>query len=386
VQEDLGLYFHIPFCERLCHYCDFAKTARYAAADVTRYLGQLQSHFNSIQARHQQYRYGSVFFGGGTPGLLSKEYEALFRAFRPYLLPQSEISLEANPNNISIEKLVAWRDLGFNRLSIGVQSFSDIGLKFLTRDHSEGVAKEAIALASKYFENFNIDLIYGWHKQTEKLWRADLEQAVSLGVPHLSLYNLTYEANTPIGRRNIRGLVPSTADEKLFNFYTIACELLAEAGYVHDEVSNWSKPGKSCLHNAGYWRGAHYVGVGAGAHGYLPAEGSAIGKRYYYGKQTPKFLNMNEDFYKVNRDEGIVFEERSEEDWLMEYIGSSFRTKRGCDLEKIKQVIGKNMKPRPVVQRGLDEKLLMLENGHIKASSPEWFRENSWAVELIMSF
>ncbi len=281
-EKPFSLYIHIPFCSRLCHYCDFAKTARFDEALVRDYLRRLGEDLglwlSSPYFRGR--RIHSIFLGGGTPGLFSQEYDKLFSILADKLSDDGEVSIEANPNDITLEKLSLWRDLGFNRLSIGVQTFSTLGLKALTRDHSSQGALSAIHLARNYFDNLNIDLIYGWPGQTETDLQNDLELACSLDLGHLSLYNLTLEPSTPLGKSYLRRNKDIHSDDRLADFYKLIRETLKQNNFLHDEVSNWSKPGYSCLHNWNYWQGKDYLGLGVGAHGFLSDERKG-GTRYF---------------------------------------------------------------------------------------------------------
>ena len=204
-----------------------------------------------------------------------------------YLDASSEITIEANPEHITEEKLKIWRDVGFNRLSLGVQTFNETGLKFLTRTHNEKSARASIELAMKHFSNVNADLIYGWSGQSEQTWLRDLEIMTAIRLQHVSLYSLTYEPATVIGRRKERGLIVPDTDERLAAYYDTAKTQLKKAGYLHEEISNWHTAGNEAFHNNLYWTAQNYIGVGLGAHGYLPSEG-----RFDYVIVFPKNWNQ----------------------------------------------------------------------------------------------
>lgn len=366
-----GLYIHIPFCAALCHYCDFAKTALYNDEQVKTYFASLQTDLRYWLARTDA-SISSVFFGGGTPGLFAAEYAPLMAIIHDRLADGAEVSLEANPNNITREKLLAWQNLGFNRLSIGVQSFDPRGLAYLTRDHDAPGAEASIEAALKVFPSLNIDLIYGWGRQDLASWSHDLSRASALGVPHLSLYCLTYEEGTTLGRKLRRGLVAREPDEALVKHYDLARLRLSEAGYNQEEVSNWAKPGFTCRHNWLYWSDRFFIGVGAGAHGYI--ESGAFGMRYSYAKELRRYLSR----------EPYVEDPRSGDDWLLEYVGSSLRTQRGADLALIFQKTGLSFRPTPIIERGIKEGLVSVGTS-IRLEPAEWFREAAWALELVAS-
>ncbi len=369
--NQLGLYIHIPFCSALCHYCDFAKTALYTSDHVTNYFRKAEADL-LVWLGANEHPITSVFFGGGTPGLFTREYASLFDHIRPHLANEAEISLEANPHNITADNLAAWRGLGFNRLSIGIQTMDDQGLKVLTRDHSGSDAFAAMDLANKYFKNLNVDLIYGWPGQTAEIWRKDLEVVAAAGVTHLSLYCLTFEEQTTMGRKLRRGLVHAANDDTLAERYNYARRYLADVGFDHDEVSNWAKPGFSCRHNWLYWSDQPFIGIGAGAHGYLPQ--GDVGMRYSYSKDLKHFL----------RGDTHQIDPRAKDDWLLEYIGSSLRTIRGTDLELIARKTGLTLEPNGVIQRGVAEGMLSLGRSAQLVAS-EWFREVAWSLALYES-
>jgi len=378
-----GLYLHIPFCHRVCHYCDFTKTARYDAATVAAYLAQLTAHC-AARLDFDERPVTSVFLGGGTPGMFAEEYAALFATISRHTSAGCEITIEANPNDITTERLKIWRDLGVNRLSVGVQTFAEDGLRFLTREHSAAVSRQALAAAMQVFANVNADLIYGWRGQTIASWEADLRTAVGSGVPHLSLYNLTYEPSTVIGRRVTRGIAAPTADDELLAYYQLACAELGTAGYQHEEISNWSRPGFSCQHNWLYWSGATYAGVGSGAHGFLPGP-AAIGVRYSYPKPLRSFLLLP-PVTAVDDDCGLGIDRRDSDAWLLEFIVSFLRTTGGTDLQRATVVSGKEFRPNGILQRGLDEGVVTIAEGRLLLSEAAWFVENAWSLQAFLSF
>ena len=303
IHKKIGLYIHIPFCSQICHYCDFAKTARWQEESVKSYFAGLENHLQfwcSHYLKKNLYKFPLFFFGGGTPGLFDKEYEKIFLLIRPYLTDTCEVTLELNPNNISTDSLSIWKNIGINRLSIGVQSFSESGLKFLKRDHSSMEAYRNIELAKKYFGNINIDLIYAWPGQKAESWDRDLNLVTDLDVQHLSLYDLHYAAGTPIGRAKERGKIKALPELENENRYERACEVLAASSFVHEEVANWSKAKYSCKHNWLYWQDSYFIGLGLGAWGYLPLENNPIGLRYSYTRKEKDFLNSKINFTTVD--------------------------------------------------------------------------------------
>lgn len=396
----LGLYYHIPFCSRLCHYCDFVKTALFSGEQQQAYLAalvkstELWLEQRAELAGTDAFAFSSVFFGGGTPSLLAAEYAPLFAAFRPHLQTEAEITLEANPEHISAERLALWRELGINRLSLGVQSFQSAGLKFLTREHSPEQAVAAVRLARQYIQNVNIDLIYGWPGQSPALWREDLEQALGLGVQHLSLYSLTYEGQTPFARRVQRGVLEPAADEALLALYELACARLKTAGMVHEEVSNWALPGYESRHNALYWHGSSYLGIGAGAHSYLRDLGpwglrwkvnsSWRGFSHVYAKEAGAGATSIREL--LGRGGHELEEGRDAEALILEEVSSGLRTLKGVNLDALCKKTGYKWRPRPSLVQAFEQNWLSLDaGGQLRLTESEWFRETRWSLEVAMS-
>jgi oxygen-independent coproporphyrinogen-3 oxidase len=396
LNERSGLYLHIPWCRQICHYCDFAKTANHSPELRLKFLDTLYLQTNAWLTWYREKDssgLSSVFFGGGTPSLYTSEYESLMTLVRAHSKSHAEITLEANPDDITIESLKVWRGLGFNRISLGVQSFDPLGLKAMHRIHSKDQAIKAVEMALSIFPTVNIDLIYGWQTQTISSWEEDLKTAVNLNVPHLSLYNLTYEPRTVIGRMAARGKIEPADDKSLEFYYLIACAHLAKAGFIHEEVSNWSKPGHSCSHNWLYWSDRPYLGVGPGAHGYLPQD-DGIGIRYAYDRNERSFTSSSSSVSQLVNPSvlpvaGIVIEDdRSIESWIIEAIGSSLRTERGVDLAYISRKSGKPFKIGKKLEAGISSGALkLIENEQRLIASPnEWFREHYWALAVIAGF
>jgi oxygen-independent coproporphyrinogen-3 oxidase len=262
----LALYVHIPWCVRKCPYCDFNSHERTGALPEKEYLASLfrdiENHLPAVWGR----RIVSIFIGGGTPSLFSPEsVDALLSGVRSRLQvePHAEITLEANPGTVEAARFRGFRDAGVNRISIGVQSFDDRMLARLGRIHSAAEARKAVEAALASFDNVNLDLMYALPGQTAAMARADLEQAIACGAPHLSAYQLTIEPNTVFYSRPPE--LPehdAAADMQL-----AAEEALGAAGYEHYETSAFARPGQRCRHNLNYWEFGDYLGIGAGAHG-----------------------------------------------------------------------------------------------------------------------
>jgi len=270
----LALYVHIPFCQAKCPYCDFNS---YAGLDglMTPYVDALIAEMALWREATRDARVTTVFFGGGTPSFLPlAETERIFAAIRRSFSagggPDAEMTVEANPGSADATRLDGLRRLGFNRLSLGVQSFQDDDLRLLGRVHSASEAREAHRAARRAgFENVNLDLIYGLPGQPLAAWQRTLAEAIALRPEHLSLYALTLEEGTPLAADVAHGRLPAPDPDLAADMYLWAGEALAAAGYQQYEISNWALSGRRCRHNLVYWRNQPYLGLGAGAHSCL---------------------------------------------------------------------------------------------------------------------
>ena len=268
----LSLYFHIPFCLSKCYYCDFNSYAGLSWL-IPQYVEALKEEMQLYAKGIWQFEIATIYFGGGTPSLLPmnavscilKTCSELFN-----MPPGLEVTLEANPGTIDQSFLSLLRQSGVNRLSLGVQSFSDSELKLLGRVHSAVEAKEAYLAAKEAgFENINIDLLYALPRQTINDWQNNLVEVIKLNPEHLSLYPLTLEPGTPLANAVASGSLPKPNADLVADMYLLAKHELVKGGYNHYEISNWALPGKECQHNLTYWKNEPYLGFGAGAHSYL---------------------------------------------------------------------------------------------------------------------
>ena len=270
--EPLSLYLHIPFCTAKCGYCDFNSYAGHEHL-IPSYSQALVREAQLWRSATASRPVTTVFFGGGTPSLVPlDELATVMDALRSNfdIAPEAEVTLEANPGSLDEPYLRGLLDLGFNRLSLGVQSFHDDELRALDRLHSADDARQACrALREAGFANLNLDLIFGLPEQSMERWQASVEEALSLRPEHLSLYALTVEEGTPLARDVARGRTPAPDPDAQADQYEWTVSRMARAGFEHYEISNWARPGRRCRHNLTYWECREYLGLGAGAHSYL---------------------------------------------------------------------------------------------------------------------
>jgi oxygen-independent coproporphyrinogen-3 oxidase len=278
-----SLYFHIPFCEKKCLYCDFYSVE--TATALEDFLAALVREVAAYREFGTKEPVETLFFGGGTPSLLSaSQLERILNAVRSSfsVLSDAEITLEANPGTVNRDKLRAYRDQGVNRLSFGIQSFDEEELRFLSRIHDRRQALAAIEDGrAAGFDNLSFDLIYSLPGQTREQWEATLRTALGLGPTHISAYGLIVEEQTPLARMVAAGLVtpnPSEAEAALYEV-TMAC--LERAGYEHYEVSSYARPGYRCRHNLAYWSHKNYLGFGPSGHSFWHALDWREGRRWW---------------------------------------------------------------------------------------------------------
>jgi oxygen-independent coproporphyrinogen III oxidase len=329
-----GLYLHIPFCKQACHYCDFHFSTN---QEIKSALIHAIANELTIQ---KDYLKGDVlktiYFGGGTPSLLSdNELDVIFRAINENfsLTPDAEISLEANPDDLSKEKLQSIKNAGINRLSIGIQTFDDALLKFLNRAHSKQCAiqsvKDAVSLG---FKNISLDLIYAIPGLDTAAWKGNIHQALALEPVHISSYSLTIEEKTAFGRWSANGKLRAVEDDTAAEQLEILMDELGSAGFDQYEVSNFGKPNFYSQHNSSYWKQEKYLGVGPSAHSF-----NGISRQYNVA---------NNHLYMKAIAKGEIpaeVELLSREDKINEYILTTLRTSWGCNLNYLKKEFEYNL-------------------------------------------
>jgi len=335
-----GVYIHIPYCVTKCPYCDFNSHGVGNSFPEGEYsqsvLGELELYADHFRGR----RVTSIFFGGGTPSLfdpssigriISKVYELAS------VSDEAEISLEVNPKTADVSKLKGLRDAGVNRVSVGIQSFSERKLKFLGRintpEDSRQILKDVIAAG---FDNFNFDLMYGTTGETSRELRSDLEQAVGFGSNHISAYCLTIEDGTAFGKMYKLGKLKLPKDERLSEFITYTSQYLETAGYGRYEISNFAKPGFECRHNLLYWNSDEYLGVGAGAHSHLNGADNSWGTRWGNIRNPSSYIKA-----VAGGDKPVDFlEELQKQEALEDRIIMGMRLQGGLDIEEIEARYG----------------------------------------------
>jgi oxygen-independent coproporphyrinogen III oxidase len=327
-----GIYIHIPFCKKICSYCDFYKVI--SKEDNSLFIKALLKEAEIRGNYLAGEVISTIYIGGGTPSVLSLEdikniLEKIFLLF--HIDDNCEITIELNPDDIDLHYLIGLKDLGINRVSLGVQSWRDKDLKLLNRRHSAAQAEKALNFSfDAGFENITIDLIYGIPGMSSSDWMANLDKTFSFNIKHLSAYHLTIEPGTIFGKMKERGLFTEIDEEESANQFNILIEKSEKAGFIHYEISNFGKEGFFSKHNTNYWRQINYLGLGPSAHSFNNYS------RQWNIKNVNSYIksiNSNKSFY-----EG---EELSVKNRFNEYIMTSLRTMWGIDLDFVETAFEK---------------------------------------------
>lgn len=347
-----GIYIHIPFCKTRCIYCDFYSTTR--SELKKRYIRALCQELRMRQDYLEGATIETIYFGGGTPSQLDEEdFRLVFSTIGEVygLEDTKEITLEANPDDLTEEYVTMLRHLPFNRISMGIQTFDDATLKLLNRRHNATQAIEAVGRCRRAgFENISIDLIYGLPGETDERWERDLEQAVSLNVEHISAYHLTYEEGTRIYELLQAHRIREVDEESSVRFFSTLIDTLGAAGYEHYEISNFCRPGKHSRHNTSYWKGIPYLGCGPSAHSFNTHTREwnvASLEEYMHGIETDR-----RKFETEYRDRATCYNE---------CIMTCIRTRWGVPLKYVEQKFGTEM-----WQYCMDMATPHLESGKLK--------------------
>lgn len=330
-----GIYIHVPFCKTRCIYCDFYSTTRSELKQ--RYIHALCQELRSRKDYLKGEAVETIYFGGGTPSQLDLEdFRQVFETIEAEygMKTVKEMTLEANPDDLTEAYVAMLRALPFNRISMGIQTFDDPTLKLLNRRHNATQAIEAVERCRKAgFRNISIDLIYGLPGETDERWKQDLQQAVSLNVEHISAYHLTYEEGTRIYEMLHTHVIREVDEDSSVGFFSTLMDVLGAAGYEHYEISNFCKPGMYSRHNTAYWKGIPYLGCGPSAHSFNTE------MREWNVASLEKYISSIEEGHRSSETEVLDKETR-----YNEYIMTSLRTMWGVSLENVEQKFGKELR------------------------------------------
>jgi len=360
IDAGFGIYIHWPFCEAKCPYCDFnSHVARQIDHRVwaKAYVAELERYREELGPVPIQ----SVFFGGGTPSLMEPEIvETILLCLSESwgFAQKPEITMEANPSSVESGRFRDYRNAGVNRISLGIQSLNDDDLKSLGRIHTADEGRRAISIAQEVFPRVSFDLMYARQNQSLAAWQSELAEALSFGVTHLSLYQLTIENGTAFGRRFKKGKLPGLPDQDLAaDMYLVTQDATAAAGLPAYEISNHAADGAQSRHNLIYWRGGDYVGIGPGAHGRIAAHGQRI------ATDTP--LEPEAWLAAVECGSGDKSRETlTARDTALEYLMMSLRLVEGCDLRRLPSTFLNMAKINELRDMGA----LEMTNSHLRAT------------------
>ena len=327
-----AIYIHIPFCKQACHYCDF-----HFSTSMKRKEEIVLALIREIQLRKNEFHgeiIETIYFGGGTPSVLTNAeilslIEAVYENFE--VIENPEITLEANPDDLSEERIIALSKTPINRLSIGIQSFFEDDLKLMNRAHNSDEAQKSLAIATKYFDNISVDLIYGIPGLTNEMWVENIETALSFGIPHISSYALTVEPKTALHKLIQTGKIAEPKDDVAQDHFEVLVKTLTEKGFIHYELSNFGKPDYFSQNNSSYWLGKKYLGIGPSAHS-------------FDGKSRSWNIANNMLYLKSILADKLPHEVEilTQQDRYNEYVMTGLRTIWGVSLERIEKEFGKD--------------------------------------------
>lgn len=371
-----GIYIHIPFCKQACHYCDF-----HFSTSLKKKSELVNALVKELQLRKDEFKNISIetiYFGGGTPSLLTNDELRLLidEVYKNYkVVDHPEITLEANPDDLTPQRIIDLTHTPINRLSIGIQSFFEDDLKLMNRAHNAAEAKECLSVATRHFDNISIDLIYGIPGLTNENWIKNIETALSFNIPHISSYALTVEPKTALETFIKKGIIQNVDDDLGQEQFHLLIETLEAHDFVHYELSNFGKPNFFSKNNSAYWQGKPYIGIGPSAHSFNGNQ------RGWNVRNNSKYIQSLE-----NNQLPIEIETLSTTDKYNEYVMTGLRTIWGVSVEKVASDFGENYKTYLLKQaeKHLLEHLLYLDDGKLLVTKKGKFLSDGIASDLFM--
>ncbi len=369
-----GIYIHIPFCRQACHYCDFHFSTSMKNRDAM--VEALAKEINLRKDELQSETIETIYFGGGTPSVLTNDQiqfliNAVYQNFT--VIPDPEITLEANPDDLSALRIAELTNSPVNRLSIGIQSFFEDDLKMMNRAHNAIEAEACLAEAVKHFDNISVDLIYGIPGMSNERWLQNVEKALSFGVPHISSYALTVEPKTALHKLVQKGMVSAPSDEAAQEHFMLLVDKLEANGFIHYELSNFGKEGYFSKNNTAYWLGKKYLGIGPSAHSY-----DGISRGWNVSNNTLYLKALQAGELPIEKEKLTIA------DRYNEYIMTGLRTIWGVPLERVEVEFGKPYKEHLLkdAEKHILHGYLVNEDGIIKATKKGKFLTDGIASDL----
>lgn len=379
-----GIYIHIPFCKQACHYCDF-----HFSTSLKKKEEMILALAKEIQLRSKSTPnlnlptpnsevIETIYFGGGTPSILAiADIRFLIdEVYSNYnVVENPEITVEANPDDLTEERIIELSKNRVNRLSIGIQSFFEEDLQMMNRAHDSVEASKCLGIATKYFDNISLDLIYGIPGMSNEKWKQNIEKALSFNIPHISSYALTVEPKTALDTFIKKGILKEPSDEVAQEHFHILVETLEKNGFIHYELSNFAKENYFSKNNSSYWLGKKYIGIGPSAHSY-----DGISRSWNIANNALYIKSIQENKLP------LTSEILSTQDKYNEYIMTGLRTIWGVSLEKIKAEFGQDFSDylNQQSQRFIDDGLLIVENQTLKTTKKGKFLCDGIASDLFL--
>jgi oxygen-independent coproporphyrinogen III oxidase len=355
-----GIYIHIPFCKQACHYCDF-----HFSTSIKKKEEMVLAIAKEIVMRKEEFKneiVETIYFGGGTPSILQVSdlkflIDAIYKNYK--IAENPEITIEANPDDLSRERIIELANTPINRLSIGVQSFFEADLQLMNRAHNSVEAIRSLEIATQYFENISVDLIYGIPGLTNKQWLQNIQRVLDLKISHISSYALTVEPKTALYKMIKQGIIPELNDAKAHKQFLILVDTLEKNNFIHYELSNFAKETYFSKNNSAYWLGKNYIGVGPSAHSY-----DGVNRSWNISNNSLYLQSLSEN--KLPSEKEIL----SQTDIYNEYVMTGLRTIWGVSLEKIEIQFGQNYLDYLLknVQKHIDDQKLVLEKNVLKTT------------------
>ena len=371
-----GIYIHIPFCKQACHYCDF-----HFSTSLKKKEEMVLALAKEIALRKNESKdevVETIYFGGGTPSILEIAdirllIDAVFENYK--VVENPEITVEANPDDLSEERIIELSGNKVNRLSIGIQSFFEDDLKLMNRAHNSAEAKKSLEIATKYFDNISIDLIYGVPEMSNEKWLENIETALSFNVPHISSYALTVEPKTALHTFIQKGIIPQPDDEVAQEHFHLLVDKLQENGFIHYELSNFGKENYFSKNNSSYWLGKKYIGIGPSAHSY-----NGISRSWNVSNNTQYLKSIAE---KQLPSEAEIL---TKTDRYNEYVMTGLRTIWGISLDRIEREFGKTYLDylNQQAAKYIEDHLLFLDDNILRTTKNGKFLSDGIASDLFL--
>lgn len=371
-----GIYIHIPFCKQACHYCDFHFSTSLKKKDE-----MVLALAKEIELRKSEFKdevVETIYFGGGTPSILAIHdirylIDAVFNNYN--VIENPEITVEANPDDLSEERIIELSKNRVNRLSIGIQSFFEEDLKLMNRAHNSAEAKKSLATATKYFDNISIDLIYGVPGMSNEKWLQNIEMALSFNVPHISSYALTVEPKTALQTFIQKGIIPMPDDEVAQEHFHLLVDKLEENGFIHYELSNFGKENYFSKNNSSYWLGKKYIGIGPSAHSY-----DGISRSWNVSNNT-HYLKFLAEGKLPSETEKLTTTDR-----YNEYVMTGLRTIWGVSLDRVETEFGQSYLDylNRQSEKYIEDHLLFVDENVLRTTKSGKFLSDGIASDLFL--